>query len=122
MLFLLPIAFAPGCGSTPAKIAYGTAATTELTVDQAMSARGAITLLSFILQPFRKREWRPLYVKYQASATAVADAGEVWATLASSGDTNAAGGAQTKVQMLEAQAAQDLADLVSLIRSFGVKL
>lgn len=112
----LAVTFSTGCNTTPQRVAYQAAATTQVTVDTAMTVWGDYVAAN---HPGTNAEAKvaAAYEKYQASFAIVADAG---AAYAATGGTN--GTAQAALDVASGNAAQELADLENLIVSFGVKL
>jgi hypothetical protein len=109
-----------GCGTTPQKVAYATAGTTVVTVDAAMSAWGDY-VKAYHPPATQEAQVKAMYEHYQASMVVVVDANQLYVTLAGSGSTNSPP-AQAAALSASAVAAQAFADLLNLLRSFGVKI
>ena len=115
-LGLAPMAFT-GCKSGPQLVAYKTAATTAVTAEAAVraynawAAQGKTTVA-------QNQAVKAAFLKYQATFAVVCDLGAAYA--ASGSNTNAPGAAA--LQQAIANSAASIADVVNLVRSFGVKL
>ena len=106
-----------GCTSSAARVSYQTAATTSVTVETAVrtynvfAAEGKTTVE-------QNRQVKLAYERYQACMAVLCDAGAVYAATVNNTNAPAAAGL--------AQAAQNvttsIADVIALVRSFGVTL
>lgn len=109
-----------GCISTPATVAYQTEATTVTSADAAMNAWGAY-VAQFHPPASQEAAVKAAYLKYQAAIEAVIDASQVYVTLTASGSTNTVA-AQNNVAAVTQLASQAFANLLNVIKQFGVKL
>jgi hypothetical protein len=109
--------------STANLVAYKTATTTQITVEAAMTVWGDYVkgqdAAGTPVSMDKRDQVKSAYEKYQMCAVVVADAGAGYTQAQSS--TNATG-AQAVLNTAIAIAGTSLADLVNLIRSFGVKI
>lgn len=109
-----------GCQSTPARIAYNTVSAPAITVNAAMTAWG-----DYVAQwhppVAQELQVKAAFEKYQAAELAAISAAKVYADLAASGNTNSLS-ARVNTEIQNQTASQALADLVNLVRSFGVNL
>lgn len=107
-----PLSFT-GCKSTPQQVAYQSVATTQVSVDVAMTAWGKYVAA---MHPPVEQEIlvAKAYQKYQAAMVVVCDAGKIY----SAGAQGAASALQTAVQ----NANQTIVDLENLIATFGVTI
>ena len=107
----------PGCTTTPQRASYQTAATITVSVETALkvydqfAAAGQTT-------PAQNAAVKAAYLKYQAAAAVVCDAGAVYAATSGTNAPPASAALQTAI----VNANVTMADLFNLIRSFGVKL
>jgi hypothetical protein len=110
-----------GCQTTPQQVTYEAAGTATVSVDTAMSLWGTYVATNHppVAQELAVQS---AYQKYQAAMATACDAGAIYA--ASSVTNSAAGSsaASLALQQAIATAGQELADLETLITSFGVKL
>jgi len=109
-----------GCSSTPQTIAYRAAGTTVITVDKAMNA-WADYVTVYHPPAAIELEVKGAFDKYRAAMLIMIDAAQVYVALAGSGSSNAPA-AQADVAAASAAAAAAFADLLNLLRSFGVNL
>lgn len=109
-----------GCSSTPQRIAYNTLSASEVTVSAAMGAWGDYVKQS---HPPIEQEQKvaDAYKKYQLAMTAVIDATQLAVNLAASSSTNSTA-ASANTELYQQQAANALAELVELVKSFGATL
>ena len=109
-----------GCQTTPQQVTYQAAATTSITVEQALQAydvfakAGKTTIA-------QNQQVAAAYAKYQTAFELACDAGQVYAAYSITNATGATG-AQAAFSQAVANANQSLTDLKNLITSFGVKL
>lgn len=105
-----------GC-SSPQRTVYVTAQATHVSVQEAMRLWGAYVAAKHppVEQEIRVKD---AFDKYVASMKLVADAGKTTADASSTNSTTAS----AVLSALKANADRDLDDLVSLLRSFGVKI
>ena len=125
-LVTLTLSFGTGCNTTPQAVAFKTATAVQVTVDDAMTAWGDY-VQQFHPSDQVRAQVRDAYYKYRAAAVAVIDAGELVTILTDTNlpagvTTDAADEAQARQTAVAGQAAQDLADLVNLLRTIGVKI
>lgn len=108
-----------GC-STPQRAAYVTVGSVQVSAEAAMAAWN-VYVGQYHPPVAVELKVKAAYEKYQAALEAVCDAGAVYAA---AGVTNASGatGASAALAQAQADAAQDLADLVGLLKGLGVKL
>ena len=109
-----------GCGTTPQKAAYVTAGTTITGVDAAMTA-WADYVAQFHPPASQEAAVKAAYGKYQAAMLVMVDASQLYVTLAGSGSTNSPP-AMDKANQASQAAAQAFADLLTLLRSFNIKI
>ena len=109
-----------GCQSTPARIAYNTVSAPAITVNAAMTAWGDYVAL-WHPPVAQELQVKAGFEKYQAAELAAISAAKVYADLAASGNTNSLS-ARVNTEIQSQTASQALADLVNLVRSFGVSL
>jgi len=113
----------PACNTTPQQAAYEAATGVQVSVDVAMTAWGDY-VKQFHPSDQARAQVKAAYEKYQACAVAVIDAEQLVESLASS--TNSPPGvildANAKNTDAATVASQALADLVALVRQFGVKI
>jgi hypothetical protein len=109
-----------GCSSTPARIAYNTAAAPAITVDHAMQGWGDY-VAQFHPGAASEAKVKAAFERYQAAELAAIDAGKVFADVAASGSTNTLG-ARVQSEVTSQAASDALASLVNLIQQLGVKL
>lgn len=115
VLALMPLSFT-GCGSTPQKVAYKSAATTTVTVETAIraynvfAAQGKTTVA-------QNQKVKDAYLKYQAAFSVLCDAGAIYAA---TGGTNAP--AAAALQQAVQNSSDSINDIIKLVTIFGVKL
>jgi hypothetical protein len=109
-----------GCVGGPQRIAYNVESTAQVTVETAMGAWGDY-VKQYHPPAAQEQQVADAYKHYQDAMTAVIDATQVYVALAANASTNAPN-ADTQRQLAAHQAAVALADLVALVRNFGVKL
>ena len=104
----------PSC-STPDRTAYAVSKSASITAEAALGAWDA-----YVAQyhPPLAQEWqvKQAFERYQAAQVALLDAAIIYL------QTKDAPDAQTKLQAATAGAAAALADIISLVRTFGVKI
>lgn len=109
---------ANGCKSTPQQVAYQTAGTTIVSVDQAMKLWGAYVKAAH--PPVgQEQDVKAAFLKYQASMLVVCDAGAAWSQAVT---PDAQLTAANALQIAVTTATENITDLENLIRQFGVKL
>lgn len=117
---ILAAGFLAGCTTPAPTITYRAAATTQVSVETAMNEWGAYVAT---VHPPATQEAavKAAYEKYQTAFAFACDLGSAYA---STTITNSAGTAPAMLalQNAEANAGQDIADLETLISSFGVTL
>jgi hypothetical protein len=114
----LLVGCANGCKSTPQQVAYQSAGTTIVSVDQAMKLWGAYVAAK---HPPVEQEIavKVAFQRYQSAMLVVCDAGGIYAgSINSSNAVTASGILQSAV----ANASVAIADLENLITKFGVTL
>jgi hypothetical protein len=111
----LPLAIT-GCGSTPQRVSYQSAATTTVTVETALRAYNEFAKAGKTT-PEQNAKVKAAYVKYQAAFAVVCDAGAIYAA---SGGTNAP--ANAALQQAIVNSGATITDLINLVTTFGVKL
>jgi len=116
----LVLGVAAGCSTTPQQATYQAAATTEVTVEQALQAYDAWAKAGKT-SVAQNQAVAAAYAKYQAAMAVVCDAGSVYAAAAENTSTNTPS-YSVALQQAVINANQSLADLEALIVSFGVKL
>ena len=106
-----------GCKTTPQRATYVSVGATAITVEAAIhaydvfAAQGKTTVA-------QNQQVKAAFLKYQAAFAVVCDAGAIYA---STSGTNAPAASLALNQAI-ANSGQTLADLINLIRSFGVKI
>jgi hypothetical protein len=112
-------AFVTGCSTNSQTTAYKAASATTVTVDAAMTAWGDY-VAQYHPPVAQEQAVANAYAKYQAAAVLALDA---YQALLSSTSTNAAAGVNNPTVLnANAAVASALADLVTVIQSFGAKL
>ena len=114
------IALSPGCHSTPQRVVYSTVQASDVSVEVALGAWNDY-LGTHKVTAAQELTVKHAFEKYQAAALLVSDLTQTYAGLVTSHSTNAAD-AQLAATAATQSAAQALADLVQVIRSFGVKI
>lgn len=108
----------PGCQSTPARVAYNTVSVPAVTVNAAMTAWGDY-VGQYHPPVGQELAVKAAFEKYQVAELAAISAAKVYADLAASGNTNSLS-ARVQTEITSQTVTQALADLVAVIRSFGV--
>ena len=116
-LLALPLAFSAGCKSSPQAVTYQAAATSSVTVEAALHAYNAFAAAGKTTVA-QNQAVKAAFLKYQAAFAVVCDAGAIYAATGSTNGTGASAALQTAIVNANAT----LADLVNLIKTFGVKL
>jgi hypothetical protein len=110
-----------GCVYGPKRVTFNTLSGAEIGVDVAMQGWGDY-VKQFHPTPAQEQQVADAYQKYQAAEDAAIDAARFTITVTSGSDTNAITAAQSKQSAATLQASQALADLIALLRQFGVKI
>lgn len=106
-----------GCKTTPQKVAYQAAGTTEVSVEAALTAYDAFAKAGKTTVA-QNQQVAAAYGKYQQAFALACDAGSVYAATSITNST----ASQAALTQATTVAAQSLSDLENLITSFGVKL
>jgi hypothetical protein len=116
-MLALPLGLSTGCNTTPQAAAYRAAGSTAVTVEAALAAYDQFAAAGKTT-PAQNAAVKDAFLKYQRAFAVVCDAGAVYAA---TGQTNAPA-ASLALQTAVANANQSISDIVSLVKSFGVKL
>lgn len=110
-----------GCVYGPKRVTYNALAGTEIGADEAMQLWGEY-VKEFHPPADQEQTVKDAYEKYQAAELEAIDAAQLIIIATSAGNTNGIADAQSKQSAANTQAAAALADLLGLLRKFGVKL
>lgn len=109
-----------GCRTAPETVAYRTLGTTQITVDHAMMSWGDY-VAKYHVPVAQEQQVQTAFNRYTLAAQMAITAAEDYAALTKS-DSPDAPAAKTKAGQASALAAQNLSDLVGLLRTLGVSL
>lgn len=115
--FLFAAAFMAGCGTTAQQTSYRAYATTQVSVDAAMTEWGAY-VKSFTPPVAQEQAVKSAYEKWQAAMAVVGDAGAAYS--AANGDTNLVSAAFSVLTTAVQNANTSQTDLINLLVQFGV--
>lgn len=108
-----------GCNTTPQRVTYEAAATTTVTVETAIKAYNVyVAGKTDATTIAHNQAVKVAYLKYQAAAAVVCDAGKIYAATSA---TNAPA-ANEALDEAVADRNATIADVINLVKSFGVKL
>lgn len=110
-----------GCSTTPQRVVYQAAGTTITSADVAMQAWEDY-VKQYHPPVAQEQAVKAAYEKYQASMVALIDGMEIYVTLAANSSGTNSPPSMDQVLMAQKLASQTLADLLTLLVQFGVKL